>query len=79
VQHTPLEGQPVVITNGHYLAYLLRIWQIKDAEQLIWRASLEDPHTGERQGFATFEALIHFLLERIHNETLEKEVGQDYY
>jgi len=68
----------MVITNGLYLAFLLRIWQIKDAEQLIWRASLEDPHTGERQGFATYEALIDFLRERIHNETYEKELGQDY-
>ena len=68
----------MVATKGSYLAYLLRIWQIKDAEQLTWRASLEDPHTGERQGFATFEALIEFLLERIHKDTYEKELDRDY-
>ena len=74
----PAEGKLVVATKGSYLAYLLRIWQFKDAEQLTWRASLEDPHTGERQGFATFEALIDFLLERIHKDTYEKELDRDY-
>jgi len=31
-----------------------------------WRASLEDPHTGERIGFATFDAAITFLRERLY-------------
>ena len=25
-----------------YLAYLLRLWQVKDGGQLVWRASPED-------------------------------------
>lgn len=60
-----------------YLAYLLRIWQIKDAGQLVWRASLEDAHTGERQGFASLDALIAFLWEQIRNSKREGGLDQD--
>jgi len=44
-----------------YLSYLLRLWQIKSGGELVWRASLESPHTGERRGFASLEALFAFL------------------
>jgi hypothetical protein len=30
-------------------------------DQSIWRASLEDTHTGERVGFASLQALSQFL------------------
>jgi hypothetical protein len=59
-----------------YLAYLLRLWQIKDAGKLVWRASLEDPHTGERQGFANLEALIDFLWGQIRNSKREGGLDQ---
>lgn len=60
-----------------YQAYLLRIWQIKDAGQLVWRASLEDPHTSKRRGFASIEALLDFLFEQFHNNECEYGLGQD--
>jgi len=44
-----------------YLSYLLRLWFVKQNDCGIWRASLEDPHTGTRSGFADMEALMHFL------------------
>jgi len=44
-----------------YLSYLLRLWQIKSEGELVWRASLESPHTGERRGFADLKALFAFL------------------
>ena len=44
-----------------YLAYLLRLWQANSNEQTIWRASLENPHTGERHAFGTLDALFMFL------------------
>jgi len=44
-----------------YISYLLRLWQTKSGGKLVWRASLEDPHTGERRGFASLEALFVFL------------------
>jgi hypothetical protein len=42
-----------------YRAYLLRLWCAADAE---WRASLEDPHTGQRRAFATLDKLVDFLV-----------------
>jgi hypothetical protein len=47
-----------------YLSYLLRLWQTSDDGEQIWRASLESPGTGERQGFASIEDLICFLRDR---------------
>ena len=44
-----------------YVAYLLRLWQAQDVEGLCWRASLQDVRSGERQGFASLEALFEFL------------------
>jgi hypothetical protein len=43
---------------------LLRLWQIESKEQWVWRASLEDSHTGERRGFANLDALLAFLREQ---------------
>lgn len=43
------------------LAYLLRLWPVQEAGQTVWRASLENPHTGEKLGFATLERLFAFL------------------
>ncbi len=44
-----------------YLAYMLRLWEVSDNGEMIWRASLENPHTGERRGFADLDALFAFL------------------
>lgn len=48
-----------------YLAYLLRLWRVDDDGQPLWRATLEDPHTGERRGFADLSQLFAFLEERL--------------
>jgi hypothetical protein len=47
-----------------YLAYLLRLWREKGGGRTRWRASLEDPHTGEKLGFAHLDELVAFLRER---------------
>jgi hypothetical protein len=47
-----------------YLAYLLRLWQITSDGNIVWRASVESPHTGERHGFADMGALFAFLEEK---------------
>jgi hypothetical protein len=44
-----------------YMAYLLRLWQVKDRGTVGWRASLESPHTGESRGFASLDDLFAFL------------------
>jgi hypothetical protein len=56
-----------------YLAYLLRLWQVNGGngpadscdQKPVWRASLEDPSTRERIGFAGLEALFDFLQAQI--------------
>lgn len=52
-----------------YRAYLLRLWQMRSGGRLVWRASLEDPHTGERRGFASFKQLVAFLDEQTSGAT----------
>jgi hypothetical protein len=44
-----------------YVAYLLRLWREKGGESTQWRASLQDPHTGEKEGFASLGALFAYL------------------
>jgi hypothetical protein len=48
-----------------YLAYMLRLWQVNDGGNSVWRASVESPHSGERHGFANLELLFAFLEEKI--------------
>jgi hypothetical protein len=55
-------------THPDYISFLLRLWQVSDegnsepnAIKAVWRASLENPHTGERKGFASLEELFDFL------------------
>ena len=47
-----------------YLAYLVRLWQVQDRGVFVWRASLEDAHTGERHGFSDVKLLFAFLAEQ---------------
>jgi hypothetical protein len=47
-----------------YLAYMLRLWQEQGEAGIEWRAMLESPHTGERHGFTSLEALFEFLKQR---------------
>lgn len=44
----------------HYMSYLLRMWR-SEGDRVAWRASLESPLTGERQGFASLKDLFAFL------------------
>jgi hypothetical protein len=44
-----------------YMAFLLRLWQVGHGEGAVWRASLEDAHTGERRALASLERLVAFL------------------
>ena len=47
-----------------YLAYLLRLWRMQGAGAAGWRASLADPDSGERHGFASLDDLFAFLKRR---------------
>lgn len=50
-----------------YFAFLLRIWKEKKAGTSEWRASLEDPHTGEQKGFASLKDLFVYLVRRTNS------------
>jgi hypothetical protein len=57
-----------------YISYLLRLWQTKNRGELIWRASLESPHTDECKSFANLTDLFTFLEQktghRIRGQTI---------
>lgn len=42
-----------------YMAYLLRLWRVEGDS--AWRATLDDPGTGERRGFKDLLSLFAFL------------------
>ncbi len=44
-----------------YVSYLLRMWQAEEAGKLVWRSSLENPHTGKILFFASLLPLFEFL------------------
>ncbi len=39
------------------MAFLIRLWRVDDQRHPTWRASVQDPHTGERRGFADLKGL----------------------
>lgn len=47
------------MAKREYMAYLLRLW--RENSDGSWRALLENPHSGERAGFATLAELVTFL------------------
>lgn len=60
-----------------YRAFLLRLWQEqgRTPEPCPWRFSLEDPHTGERRGYGSFEALIAGLWQEMTGEKQQPFLG----
>jgi hypothetical protein len=65
--------------NKKYHAWMLRIIQNGGEEDKVWRASLEDPHTRERMGFDTLEALYEFIEQSIdssiHAEGTQRRIS----
>ena len=62
-----------------YYAYMLRLWRSESQGRRQWRASLESPHTGERQLFSDLGQLFDFLSEQCESQASgagqeEKEV-----
>ncbi len=49
------------------MAFLVRLWRVDGQRHPTWRASVQDPHTGERKGFADLKELFTFLEEQINN------------
>jgi hypothetical protein len=65
--------------NRQYLAYMLRLWQGNATETAVWRASLEDPHTGEQKGFADLESLFTFLKKQTDGAVERAESVSECY
>jgi hypothetical protein len=49
--------------------FLLRVWRSSSE----WRISLEDPMTGERNGFSKLETLMEFLKNAMERPPQSKE------
>jgi hypothetical protein len=49
--------------NAQRLFYVLRLWQVDGPQGSDWRASLENPGTGQRIGFASLEQLFGYVLD----------------
>jgi hypothetical protein len=45
-------------------AYVLRVWRAGDGDQDVWRASLANPYTEEREAFASLDQLVAYLRAR---------------
>jgi hypothetical protein len=65
--------------SPRYLAFLLRLWCVDVEDGIVWRASLEDAHTGERRGFADLQIMYVFLVQQLeaasrqaHSAPIEK-------
>ena len=52
--------------SRNYRAFMLRFWR-ENADR-AWRASLEDPHSGERLSFADADRLLTYLAEQLKEE-----------
>jgi hypothetical protein len=59
------------IESYEYHAYLLRLW--REEKVALWRASLENTHTGERRNFASLEKLLSFIEEQTGEELRVKK------
>ena len=60
----------------HYRSYLLRLWREHDnvesrrkGKTPLWRASLENSQSGEREGFASLMELFHFIWKETVGES----------
>ncbi|MBV7338830.1 hypothetical protein KFU94_63545 [Chloroflexi bacterium TSY] len=62
-----------------YKSYLLRIWGEggTDTQPAIWRFSLEDTRTGQRENFASLLELLVTLDRRLANRKDSSSKAQD--
>ncbi len=80
LEHRGSEGdsmKPIMpVRQGAYIAFMLRLWLAAEGEGAVWRASLEDPHTGERLTFKSLDRLFAFLEDQCDQAT-EKERSRE--
>lgn len=62
---------------NHYVAFMLRLWQVGIGEGALWRASLENPHTGESSALADLAALTVYLESLTRREIVADAADDD--
>jgi hypothetical protein len=63
------------------MAYLLRLWQERNGERIIWRVSLRDVHGGEHGGkplgFANLDRAVAYLRQQMEKAAESRRSGRD--
>ena len=75
IVHNIAKNQLMNDRSPCYLEFLLRLLCITGDEDVAWRASLEDAHSGERRGFADLTSLWAFLEAQMAERV--KSAGED--
>jgi hypothetical protein len=57
---------------------ILRLWCADQTDSTCWRASLENPETGKRIGFASLEQLFAYLIELSEKANDHDSVAKTY-
>ena len=58
-----------------YHSFLITMWQERSQStdvSVVWRFRMEDPHTGQRRGFADMDALVAALQQEIEDSNAEE-------
>jgi hypothetical protein len=45
----------------NYRAFLVRLWAVSQGDEVVWRGTVQDAHTGARMAFADLAGLCEFL------------------
>ena len=58
-----------------YGTFIIQFWEepSQQAQDTIWRFTLEDPRTGKRQGYTDFESLIEALRAKVEQEEEDRD------
>jgi hypothetical protein len=70
-------GEVEADAQSRYISYLLRLWRASGVGQPMWRVSIEDPHSGERRGFADLDSFFAFLKAQITSRNQEASHKQE--
>jgi hypothetical protein len=66
-----------MVKRRGYLSYLLRLWQAGEGPAAVWRASVQEVTTGERQAFRDLDHLLAYLREQTQAATTQEEEDED--
>jgi hypothetical protein len=58
------------------MAYLLRLWQERNGERVIWRASLQDVRGGKPLGSADLDRAVAYLRQQMEEATEPRRSGR---